>query len=190
MNDTCIPLELHGGNFICIIHLAFRGIPWDYLQGLHHFTRFHSICIWERFFLSCLSPCWIIRLRQAAALQTCATYWKIGPKGNREFGTETRKPASLYLFRQVRTKACRVFLPTLPPLQAISPFSRRRDTYGPYTPPSYQFPLLFVSLVGILFVRDPRAWFGGAVARGYSAGPASRNVRTRVYVVHTSGICI
>lgn len=52
MNDTCIPLELHGGNFICVIHSALGGIPWDYLHGLHHFTRFHSICIWERSFLA------------------------------------------------------------------------------------------------------------------------------------------
>ena len=33
-----------------------------------------------------------------------------------------------------------------------------------------------------MFARDLGSWFGGAVARGYSAGPASRNVRTRVYV--------
>lgn len=44
----------------------------------------------------------------------------------------------------------------------------------------YSLSFLCLSPWG-LFARDPGSWFGGAVARGYSA---SRNVRTRV--LHTS----
>lgn len=48
----------------------------------------------------------------------------------------------------------------------------------------YSLSFLCLSPWG-LFAWDPGSWFGGAIARGYSAGPASRSVRTRVYV-HTS----
>ena len=54
MNDTCIPLELNGGNFICVIHSTFGGTHGTTYMGCIIFTRFHSIWTWERSFLAYL----------------------------------------------------------------------------------------------------------------------------------------